>query len=55
MEYFELQHLLKKSGNISITEFNAMLPWTLDVELQLMRKDQEAKRNQASLQRGIPQ
>lgn len=48
MEYFELQHLLKEKGNISITEFNAMLPWTLDVELSLMRRDQEEARNKAS-------
>lgn len=48
MEYFRLQHLLKDKG-ISITEYNAMLPWTLDVEISLMRLDQEqAKRSNSS-------
>ncbi len=49
MDYFELQHLLKESGKMSITEYNAMLPWTLDVEFALMRRAQEDRR-QASKQ-----
>lgn len=43
MEYFELMHLIREKG-ISITEYNALVPWMLDVELSLMRRDQEAEK-----------
>lgn len=49
IHYFEFQHLLRETGKMSITEFNAMLPWTFDVEFALMKRDQEERKNKPSM------
>lgn len=57
LSYFETQHILLKSGSMSMTEYNALIPWQLDVILSLMKRDQEEKmekaRNQASRNHGM--
>ncbi len=46
LEYFRLQHLLTgKNGRMSITEYNALLPWMLDVEVSMIQQDQEEEKN----------
>lgn len=41
LDFFELSHILRRDHNISLTEYNQMLPWHLDVYLSLIRRDQE--------------
>ena len=48
LTYFEIQHILMESGKISMTEYNAMLPWHLDIELSLIKKDQAEKAERAA-------
>lgn len=44
MSYFEIGHILCEGHNINSTEYNAMLPWHLDVKLALIRRDQDEKK-----------
>ncbi len=43
MEYFEIGHILNRDCNISLTEYNAMLPWYREVQIQLIKRDQQAE------------
>lgn len=49
LEYFEIGHIMKRDCNISLTEYNAMLPWHREVYIQLIKRDQQAD---ATRQRG---
>lgn len=40
MSYHETLHIMSKHG-VSLSEVTAMLPWHLDVRLQLILRDQE--------------
>lgn len=46
-EYFETGNLLAQLFGISMTEYNAMMPWHLFVYLTLIRNEQEKKRDRA--------
>lgn len=49
MSYHETMHIMSKNG-LSLTEYNAMLPWHLDVKIQFILKDQEEKNAQKQKQ-----
>lgn len=40
LSYHETLHIMTKHG-LSITEVNSMLPWHLDVKIQLILRDQQ--------------
>lgn len=44
LDYFELGKILREEHDVSMSEYNMMLPWHLDVELSLIRRDQEEKK-----------
>ncbi|BAU40015.1 hypothetical protein [Ralstonia phage RSP15] len=44
--YFRLAHELRERHNISLTEYNAMVPWHLGVYVDLIYEELEAKKNQ---------
>lgn len=46
MSYFEVGHLLSEKHSVTLTEYNSMLPWHIDVKLSLMRRDQEIRQQQ---------
>jgi len=52
--YFETGHFLKEHGNISLEEYNAMLPWHLDANLSLMKRDAEQRRQDATNKQNSP-
>jgi len=43
IEYFEIGHILKRDCDITLTEYNAMLPWHREVYTTLIKRDQQAE------------
>ena len=44
MDYFEIGHQLSEKNNLSLTEYNAMLPWHLSIKVALIARDFEDKK-----------
>ena len=55
VSYYEIAHILKKDYNISFTEYNMMLPYGLEAELMLIRRDlqEEKEHKQRQLSQGF--
>lgn len=45
LTYFELGHSLRAHHNISMTEYNAMMPWHRDINVELIKQEIEARQN----------
>lgn len=43
LDYFEIGHIFKRDNNISLSEYNAMLPWHREVYISFIKRDQAAE------------
>ena len=48
IDYFELSNTLRTHSNMSLTEFNALAPWHLEIYLALIRREQEERKKELS-------
>ena len=50
LQYFEIGHALRTRHSLSLTEYNALIPWHLDVMLSQIHNDMEESKQRKSSQ-----
>lgn len=52
VSYFKNSHTLQQKFKMTLTEINNMIPWHLDVRMELLLQDQEKEKEAARKQQG---